>query len=94
MAINMTQALALMKARMNRLEGDTSLDTLFQHFLQAACLELEGAGITLQDNARDMDLVINTAVWHYQSRDSQAGMPEWLRLQRRERWLCEGRDSA
>ena len=63
MAFDVATALPLMKARMNRLEGDTSLDT-------------------------------NTAVWHYQSRDSQAGMPEWLRLQRRERWLCEGRDSA
>ena len=34
-------------------------------------------------------LVVDVAVWQYSNRDSAAGMPPWLRLRRRERWLRE-----
>lgn len=89
--IDINVALDLMKARLNRLAGDTSLDGLFVTTLQASAEELEKTGIQLTDTAQDVMLVVNTAVWHYQSRDSQTGMPDWLRLQRRERWLNERR---
>lgn len=89
--IDVNIALDLMKARLNRLAGDTSLDGLFVTILQASAEELEKTGIQLNDTAQDVMLVVNTAVWHYQSRDSQTGMPDWLRLQRRERWLNERR---
>lgn len=89
--IDVNIALDLMKARLNRLAGDTSLDGLFVTTLQASAEELEKTGIQLNDTAQDVMLVVNTAVWHYQSRDSQTGMPDWLRLQRRERWLNERR---
>lgn len=90
--IDPTTALSLMKTRLNRLSGDTSLDGLFGTMLEAAEQELEKTGIVLNDTAQDMMLVVNTAVWHYQSRDSQAGMPDWLRLQRRERWLNQRKE--
>ena len=41
----------------------------------------------------DLMLVVDMAVYQYQNRDSNAGMPEWLRLRRRERWLKEGAKS-
>ena len=87
--IEKSMALQLMKARLNRIESDTSLDELFECVIEASAQELERAGIRLNNSTQDLMLVVNTAVWHYQSRDSQAGMPDWLRLQRRERWLNE-----
>lgn len=90
MAANINQALALMKARLNRLAGDTTLDAYFTARLNAAAAELEGTGIHLDDGAEDLLLLVDYAVWQYQSRDSAAGMPDWLRLRRRERWVREG----
>lgn len=87
--IDESLALELMKARLNRLPGDTSLDGLFVSLIQSSAAELAATGISLDDSTRDLMLVVNTAVWHYQARDSQTGMPDWLRLQRRERWLNE-----
>lgn len=87
MAINMSQALSLMKARLNRVQGDTSLDDMLSIRLEAAAGELERTGIRLDDSADDLMLLVDYTVWQYQSRDKPGGMPEWLRLRRRERWL-------
>ena len=35
-------------------------------------------------------LLVDFTVWQYQNRDQGGSMPEWLRLQRRERWLRSG----
>ena len=35
-------------------------------------------------------LVVDYAVEQYQSRDKPGGLPDWLRLRRRERWVREG----
>lgn len=88
-AVNETTALSLLKARLNRLSGDTSLDTYFQARISAAVQSLEGTGITLTDSEEDLMLTVDLAVWQYQNRDKPGSMPEWLRLQRRERWLRE-----
>lgn len=80
-------ALELMKVRLNRRSGDTSLDAYFMPRIQAAVENLTGAGIALTDSTEDLMLVVDTAVWQYQNRDKPGSMPEWLRLQRRERWL-------
>lgn len=90
MAINTEQALSLMKTRLNRLQTDTSLDAYFTARLNAAARELEGTGIVLGDNVEDLMLLVDYAVWQYQARDSGAGMPDWLRLRRRERWVRQG----
>ena len=39
-------------------------------------------------------LVVDTTVYQYQNRDKPGGMPEWLRLRRRERWLREAGGTA
>lgn len=88
-AVNESTALSLVKARLNRLSGDTSLDTYFQARISAAVQNLEGTGITLTDSQEDLMLVVDVAVWQYQNRDKPGSMPEWLRLQRRERWIRE-----
>ena len=85
------QALALMKTRLNRLEGDTSLDQYFSARIEAAAQALEKTGIVLENNVNDLLLVVDMAVWDYQNRDKPGGMPDWLRLRRRERWISQER---
>ena len=87
MAVDTTTALSLMKARLNRLASDTTLDTYFQARIDAVINELEATGIILDEGQDDLLLVVDMAVWQYQNRDSGSGMPDWLRLRRRERWL-------
>lgn len=89
MAVNMDAALRLMKARMNRPAADTHLDEYLVGRLESAQAEMDGVGIHLTDSPDDLLLLVDTAVWQYQNRDKQAGMPDWLRLRRRERWLRE-----
>lgn len=88
-AVNETTALALVKARLNRLQSDTSLDSYFQARLSGAIEYLEGIGIGLTDSEEDLMLVVDFTVWQYQNRDNPGAMPDWLKLQRRERWLRE-----
>ena len=59
--------------------------------IEAAAEELKRTGITLTDSADDLMLLVDFTVWKYQNRDKAAGMPEWLRLARRERWLQQPR---
>ena len=80
-------ALGLVKARLNRMASDTSLDSYFTQRIEAAAKELEGTGIRLTDSADDLMLLVDYSVWQYQNRDSTGAMPDWLRLRRRERWL-------
>ena len=87
MQVNIRTALGLVKARLNRLASDATLDTYFVQRIEAAEAELESTGISLTDSADDMMLVVDYTVWQYQNRDSAGMMPEWLRLRRRERWL-------
>ena len=87
MAINTTTALALVKQRLNRLPGDTTLDDYLLARIDGAIGELENTGIFMTDTDADMMLVVDYAVWAYQSRDKPGGMPDWLRLRRRERWI-------
>lgn len=90
MALDMTAALGIVKARLNRLPGDTSLDEYLSARIEAAANELTKIGITLDDSTDDLMLVVDTAVWQYSNRDKPGGMPDWLRRRRRERWLREG----
>lgn len=94
MGVNTTQALALVKARLNRVQGDTSLDDYLVARIDAAAEELTRIGIALTDSVDDLMLVVDTAVWQYQNRDKPGGMPDWLRLRRRERWLKTRGDGA
>ena len=87
MAVNESTALQLVKARLNRLQSDTSLDTYLQTRISAAVQELTRIGIDLTGDNDDLMLVTDYTVWAYQNRDNPGGMPEWLRLRRRERWL-------
>lgn len=86
-SIDTETALALVKARLNRLQSDTSLDEYFRARIAAAEGYLTGIGIQLTESQEDLMLVVDFAVWEYQNRDKPGNMPEWLRLHRRERWL-------
>ena len=87
MSVNSRDALALVKLRLNRLPADTSLDNYLGYRVDAAIEYLTGIGIDLTDSNEDLLLVVDFTVWQYQNRDKPGTIPEWLRLQRRERWL-------
>lgn len=86
-AVDESAALSLVKARLNRLSADTSLDGYFSQRIAAAVEELTNIGIHLTDSAEDLLLVTDFTVWKYQNRDQPGEMPPWLRLTRRERWI-------
>lgn len=85
------QALALVKTRLNRRQNDDTLDAYFSNRIDAAAQALEATGIILTASVADLMLVVDYAVWEYQNRDHPGGMPDWLRLRRRERWLQQRR---
>ena len=90
-ALDELQALALVKTRLNRLPGDTTLDDYFLMRIKAAAQALEKTGIILTESVNDLMLVVDYTVWEYQNRDKPGAMPDWLRLRRRERWLQQRR---
>ena len=94
MQVNIRTALGLVKARLNRLASDATLDTYFVQRIEAAEAELESTGISLTDSADDLMLLVDYTVWQYQNRDSAGGMPDWLRLRRSERWLRQTREAS
>ena len=88
MSIISTQAFELVKSRLNRLASDTSIDTLLLAMIVAAETEITNeSGALGNTDALDLMLLVDTAVWNYQSRDKATGMPEWLRYKRRQRFL-------
>ena len=96
MAYTESTVLGIVKARLNRLASDTSLDEYLKARIEAADEELKGNGINLViDDVRDTVLLADMVVWQYGNRDKPGDMPEWLRLARRERFLRErgGSDS-
>lgn len=81
-------ALPLMKARLNRVQTDTSMDPLFSAVLEAAEAEIsKESGALIEESPDDLMLLVDAAVWNYQSRDKSTGMPEWLRYKRRQRFM-------
>jgi len=91
MALDKTLALKLVKDRLNRLPGDTSLDDYLRMRVLAAVNEAQALGLDLDTCGVDGLLyVVDYTVWSYQNRDEGGGMPEWLRLRRRELFLRSG----
>lgn len=87
---SMQTALAIMKTRLNRLQGDTSLDdTALLPRLRGGVEALARNGIHLTDSTDDIVLLVDYAVWRYENRDHPGEMPPWLRLIRRERYLSD-----
>jgi len=90
MAYTEETVLGIVKARLNRLASDTSLDDYLKQRIHAADIELVGNGINLvADDVRDQVFLADFVAWKHQNRDKNTGMPDWLRLARRERWLKE-----
>lgn len=81
-------ALPLVKTRINRLASDTSLDGYLTSMITGVMQQMAKIGITLDAaSTDDLFLLVDWAVWKYGNRDKAGGVPEWLRLRRRERWL-------
>ena len=90
MAYDTTTTMALVKARLNRLATDTTLDVYLTSRINAAVAEMMRIGIRLDDNqADDVMFCVDYVVWQYQNRDAGGAIPDWLRLRRRERWLAQ-----
>ena len=86
--------LMLVKQRLNRLPADTTLDDYLIARIQAAIRETEATGIRLDGGMEAQMYIVDYTVWEYQNRDNMAGMPEWLRLRRREMFLRSGGDRS
>lgn len=79
--------LTIVKSRLNML--DDSLNEYLMARVQAVVDELSDTGIHLRDTPRDIVFAADYVCWQYANREKKEGMPEWLRLMRRERWLAE-----
>ena len=90
---DLAQALAMVKARLNRL--DAALDEYLKARIRAAYDTMTGWGIHPDlSKYGDMMFLVDLAVYQYNNRDSDAGEPIWLRKRKNDRWLMEGRDQA
>ena len=87
--MDMEMALGLVKARLTRPPGDTALDEYLKKRIEGAAAKLKRMGIHLTESADDMMFLVDYTVWQYQNRDKPDDMPDWLRLDRRERWLAD-----
>ncbi len=87
--MNTADVLSLVKIRLNRPPGDTALDEYFTRRIEAAIARLEKTGIHLTGGVDDVMFLVDYTVWQYQNRDKPGDMPDWLRLERRERWLAD-----
>lgn len=88
----LSSALDTVKTALNRLDGN--LDNYLTHRIKAACEYLAGQGLHLDPENSDADfmLIVDVAVWQYNSRDANSGEPEHLRERIRKRWLRERGD--
>lgn len=84
-------ALTLVKQRLDMLPEATHKDEYLNARIDAARARLERMGIHLTDSMQDTMLLVDVTVFDYQSRDKQTGMPDWLRMAIRERFLSDGR---
>lgn len=89
MAYNADLTLRLVKSRLDYLPGNTQKDEYLTERIAATAEELERNGIRLVDDTDDTMLLVDMTVFNYQSRDKQTGMPDWLRMKRRERFLAD-----
>lgn len=85
--------LELMKCRLNRLHADAAQATLMRACIEWARDKLQECGVTLGETPADVMLLLDMAVWKYGCRDSAGAMPEWLRRERRDRWMKGETDS-
>ena len=85
MNLEQTQlVLDIVKARLNRLASDTTLDPYLTSRIEAAASELEGTGIHLLDyDTEDQVFLADFVVCQFGNRDKPGGMPDCLRLKRR-----------
>lgn len=87
--MDMEMVLGLVKARLNRPPGDTALNEYLKKRIEGAVAKLKRTGIHLTESADDMMLLVDYTVWQYQNRDKAGDMPEWLKHDRRERWIAD-----
>lgn len=94
MAYTEETVLGIVKARLNRLAADTSLDAYLKQRIKAADGEISSKGISLAaEDTADSVLLADYVAWQHQSRDKPGGMPDWLKLRIRERWFAQERDT-
>ena len=84
--------LSMLRARLDYPPHE--IDDFLRIMIEGVIEDLRKSGIHICDNARDIMLVTDMSAWKYSCRDKAEGMPEWLRTERRERFLQEVRDAV
>lgn len=95
MAYNESIVLGILQTRLDRggLAVPESQLEYWKQRVMAADAELERQGIHLQDDIDDNVFLADIVAWKINNRDKPGGMPDWLRLQMRERWIStKGRE--
>ena len=82
--------LALVRARKNRTPEDTSQDALFEIYIRGAFSKLSEMGIRISESdPADTIMLVDYAVWRYNTRDSGEAVPLWLKTDLSQRWLTD-----
>lgn len=90
MAYDENMALDLVKSR-RRILNLPPMDEMYTRMrIRGAAERLEKNGIHLRRTDEDLTLLVDMTVWEINNRDKGSGMPDWLRLVRRERFLSDG----
>lgn len=89
----MELALSLLKTRLNR--NDEALDQYLGARLESTYQGLDAVqGIVLDlSKTNELMFLVDYAEWQYKNRDKPGGMPDWLKLQRREIYLSKQADA-
>lgn len=58
----------------------SAYDDRLNQYIDAAVLEIERQGATLEETAESDMIIVSYAAWRWRTRDTQAGMPRALRF--------------
>lgn len=89
MVYNAELALRMVKHRLEYMQVKMPKDDYLTARISAAAEKLKNRGIRLTDSTDDLMLLVDVTVWNYQNRDKHAGVPEWLRMDIRDRFLVD-----
>lgn len=85
--IFVTNALKMLKWRLDKMADDTSRDEYYTMRIKQAIAKLERRKIILTDEADDLMLVVDLAAWLHSNRDKKGEMDRWLWFSIRGRWI-------
>ena len=94
MAINVETAVKMFKQAKDMMQGINAKDDYIVARIEDVISDLKTDGIHLVDTASDLMLVVDIAVWRYNSRDKNEPMKKELKDRKNTRWLKDRKINA